>query len=234
MPVPTADVAQQAEHRSATPATPVRPGPSASQSPWCNGSTASSNLVESGFESWRACFSTDVLRRERALCGGGADAFRGLPAVGGDPRGEIRSADFPCEQTVVQLTAAKPTPQGTAPPQAGRSARGDPLGGAGSNKETSRPQDSRLRLVFPCGCGETGRRTGLRNRRPRPWGFESLHPHSPSPTRRVDRRRTAEPARRCARDDRERLRSSADRAPGFEPGPQRFESSRRLHDDPGP
>jgi hypothetical protein len=41
---PHADVAQPAEHRSATPGRPVRSGSSASTSPWCNGSTSSSNL----------------------------------------------------------------------------------------------------------------------------------------------------------------------------------------------
>ena len=43
-----ADVAQTEERRSATPEGPVRSGSSACASPWCNGSTASSNLAGLG------------------------------------------------------------------------------------------------------------------------------------------------------------------------------------------
>jgi hypothetical protein len=43
-----ADGAQSEEHRSATPARPVRAGLSALEGPWCNGSTASSNLAGPG------------------------------------------------------------------------------------------------------------------------------------------------------------------------------------------
>jgi hypothetical protein len=43
-----ADVAQVEEHRTATPETPVRLGSSACTSPWCNGSTTSSNLAGPG------------------------------------------------------------------------------------------------------------------------------------------------------------------------------------------
>jgi hypothetical protein len=48
--VPQADVAQTAKRRSATPERPVRFGPSALTftGPWCNGSTASSNLAGPG------------------------------------------------------------------------------------------------------------------------------------------------------------------------------------------
>ena len=43
-----ADVAQTEEHRGATPERPVRSGSSAFTGPWCNGSTASSNLAGPG------------------------------------------------------------------------------------------------------------------------------------------------------------------------------------------
>ena len=43
-----ADVAQPAEHRVARPEGPVRSGSSACTSPWCSGSTASSNLARPG------------------------------------------------------------------------------------------------------------------------------------------------------------------------------------------
>jgi hypothetical protein len=43
-----ADVAQSDERRIAGPEEPVRPGSSASASPWCNGSIASSNLAGPG------------------------------------------------------------------------------------------------------------------------------------------------------------------------------------------
>jgi hypothetical protein len=82
-----ADVAQPAEHRSATPGRPVRSGSSASTSPWCNGSTPSSNLDGPGSNPGGLAATASSRADAVRLSGKGGD-----PASGFDtrPHGNVR------------------------------------------------------------------------------------------------------------------------------------------------
>lgn len=62
-----ADVAQTEEHRSATPARPVRSGSSALEGAWCNGKHGELQPRWSGFDPWRACFTKTVAGRSGRL-----------------------------------------------------------------------------------------------------------------------------------------------------------------------
>ena len=111
-------------------------------------------------------------------------------------------------------------------------------------RTTSRTQGPHVRLVplgagsgdarvEPCGCGET--RQTHRSQKPAATGHGGSSPSirtSGFPSGKPELGRTAEPARRCAAAL-TRLRSSADESTGLRTREQRFESSRRLHPNPG-